>query len=66
MGLMERMFGLIFGGGTNVIRDTADVFRENAEHGAARQAAFKGRRCAIWPRVSRCPVKAGLTVLWTG
>lgn len=30
MGLMERMFGLLFGNGGNVVRDTVEVFRENA------------------------------------
>ncbi len=37
MGLIERLFTLVFGGG-NLIRDTAEVFRENAEAGAVRAA----------------------------
>ncbi|MDJ0627222.1 MAG: holin family protein [Rhodobacter sp.] len=36
MGLIDGVFGLLFGNGRNVIRDTAEVFRENAEAGAAR------------------------------
>ncbi len=36
MGLMERVMTLLFGGGRNVIKDTAEVFRENAEAGAVR------------------------------
>lgn len=36
MGLIERIFTMIFGGGRNVVRETAEVFRENAEAGAAR------------------------------
>ncbi len=36
MGLMERTFGLLFGNGGNVIKDTVEVFRENAEAGSAR------------------------------
>lgn len=40
MGLIERALSLIFGGGGNVIRDTAEVFIENAEAGAARDAAL--------------------------
>lgn len=39
MGLIERVFSLVFGGG-NVIRETAEVFRENAEARAGREAAF--------------------------
>ncbi|MEM9344467.1 MAG: holin family protein [Pseudomonadota bacterium] len=37
MGMIERLFSLLFGGG-NVIRDTAQVFRENAENAAVREA----------------------------
>lgn len=36
MGMIERMFGLLFGNGRNVVRDTVEVFRENAEAGSAR------------------------------
>ncbi len=41
MGLIERVFSLVFGGGRNVIRETAEVFRENAEAGAGREAALR-------------------------
>ena len=41
MGLIERVFGSIFGDGRNVIVETAEVFRENAEGAAARQAQIK-------------------------
>lgn len=36
MGVMSELFSLIFGGGRNVIRETAEVFRENSEAGAER------------------------------
>lgn len=36
MGVIELIFGGLFGGGRNVVRETAEVFRENAESGAAR------------------------------
>lgn len=39
MGLIERMFTLVFGGG-NVVKETAEVFRENAEAKAEREAAL--------------------------
>jgi hypothetical protein len=45
MGLIERVFGVLFGGG-NVIRDTAEVFRENAEKGAERAAVIRGAALA--------------------
>jgi len=37
MGLIERLLTVIFGNGRNVIADTAEVFRENAEAGAERE-----------------------------
>ena len=43
MGVIGRVVELLFGGGRNVVRETAEVFRENAEAGAQRaQAARMG------------------------
>ena len=41
MGFIERVLGIVFGGGGNVLRDTAEVFRENAEAGAQRGAEMQ-------------------------
>lgn len=41
MGLIEKLFTLVFGGGRNVVVETAEVFRENAEAGAAREATLQ-------------------------
>lgn len=38
MGLIERLLGLVFGDGSRALRDTVEVFRENAENGARRSA----------------------------
>jgi hypothetical protein len=38
MGLMERTLELVFGGGRNVVAETAEVFRVNAEAADARGA----------------------------
>lgn len=38
MGLIERVFQMVFGDGRNVVKDTVEVFRENAEAGAVRTA----------------------------
>ncbi|MFT5797533.1 MAG: hypothetical protein ACI84R_001595 [Candidatus Azotimanducaceae bacterium] len=38
MGMIERMFQMMFSGGSNVVRDTVEVFRENAEAGSQRGA----------------------------
>ena len=41
MGLIEKLFTLVFGNGRNVVRETAEVFRENAEAGAARRTGLQ-------------------------
>lgn len=43
MGLIEKIFGLVFGGERNVVRETVEVFRENAEAGAVRSAQAQGQ-----------------------
>ncbi len=43
MGLIEKVFGLVFGGDRNLVRETVEVFRENAEAGAARGAQVQGQ-----------------------
>jgi hypothetical protein len=39
MGLIDGALGLLFGGGRNAVVETVEAFRENAEKGAAREAA---------------------------
>lgn len=39
MGLIERLLAMAFGGGSNVLRDTVEIFRENAENAAAHDSA---------------------------
>ena len=46
MGLIGQLFSLIFGNGRNVLRDTAEVFVENAEAGAERSAAAQAAALA--------------------
>lgn len=41
MGLIDGLFGLLFGGGRNVVKDTVEVFRENAEGASTRDAAYR-------------------------
>lgn len=38
MGMIELLLTSLFGGGRNVVRDTAEVFRSNAEADAGREA----------------------------
>jgi len=41
MGVIEALFATLFGGGRNLVKDTAEVFRENAEAGAGRDHAAR-------------------------
>ncbi len=41
MGLIGQLLNLVFGGGRNVVAETAEVFRENAEAGAEREAGLR-------------------------
>ncbi len=41
MGLIERILGMAFGNGRNVVRDTVEIFRENTEAGAERGATVQ-------------------------
>ena len=36
MGVIDGLLSLVFGGGRNAVRETVEVFRENAESGAVR------------------------------
>lgn len=46
MGLIERILTVVFGGGRNVVVETAEVFRENAEAGAQRGADARSEALA--------------------
>ena len=41
MGIIGQIMSAIFGGGRNVVAETVQVFRENAENGAVRDADAK-------------------------
>ena len=43
MGLISGLLGVLFGPGRNVVRETAEVFRENADAGAQRAVALRGQ-----------------------
>lgn len=46
MGLIDKMVGLVFGDGGSMVRDTVEVFRENAEAAAQRGAAAQDQAMA--------------------
>lgn len=41
MGIIRELLTMVFGGGRNVIAETAEVFRENAEAGAERSLTLR-------------------------
>jgi hypothetical protein len=43
MGLISEILTLVFGGGRNVVRETVEVFTENAEAGAQRAHSMQGQ-----------------------
>lgn len=46
MGLINKVFSLVFGGGRNIVRETAGVFRENSEASAQRASSLQGHALA--------------------
>lgn len=55
MGLIEQMFALVFGSGRNVLRDTAEVFRPNAEAQAQRDLARQDAALSQFAQEFRAP-----------
>ncbi|KMK67186.1 holin family protein [Puniceibacterium sp. IMCC21224] len=43
MGLIDKVLGLLFGSGRNLVAETAEVFRVNAEAQANREAGLQGQ-----------------------
>ena len=66
MGLIERLFGAVFGNGRNIIVETAEVFRENAESGAARDADVKQQAMKQFASEFAVPRKGGFDRLMDG
>lgn len=42
MGIIQTFLSMLFGSGRNVVRETAEVFRENAEAAGQRDLAYRG------------------------
>lgn len=59
MGLIERLVGIVFGSSRNVVRETVEVFRENADAGAARGAVVQGQAMSQYSEEFRAPAKGG-------
>ena len=59
MGLISGILGFLFGGGRNVVRETAEVFRENAEEGAQRALTVQSQAMAQFGTEFQGPRKGG-------
>lgn len=59
MGVIDGLFGLIFGNGRNVVRETAEVFIENAEAGAARGATVQAQSMSQFGAEFAVPRQSG-------
>lgn len=55
MGLIERIFGVVFGNNRNVVRETVEIFRENAEEGAVRSAKVQEQAMGQYSEEFRTP-----------
>jgi len=66
MGLIEKLFTMIFGGGRNMVRETAEVFRENAEAGAVRTTQLQTQALAQHGQEFSHPQKGGFDQFMDG
>ena len=55
MGMIERIFTLVFGDGGKGVRDTVEVFRENAEAAATRSAEMQAKALEQFAGEFECP-----------
>lgn len=66
MGLIGRVFSTLFGSDRNVVRETVEVFRENAEAGAGRSAVVQGQAMNQYGAEFAAPVKGGFDQFMDG
>lgn len=66
MGVIRDLFGMLFGTNRNVIKETAEVFRENAEAGAQRAADHQSAALAQYAAEFTHPRKSWFDVLIDG
>lgn len=66
MGLIEKILTMIFGGGRNVVRETAEVFRENAEASAVRSTTLQTHALTQHGKEFSHPQKGGFDQFMDG
>ena len=55
MGMIGQILGVLFGGGRNVLAETAHLFREDAEGAAVREAALRSGALAQFAKEFHAP-----------
>jgi len=58
MGLISNVLTFLFGGGRNVMRETAEIFKENAEGGARRDLALRQQAMVQFGEEYKAPHKS--------
>lgn len=59
MGLISGVLALLFGGGRNVVKETAEIFRENSEAGSERTLAVQTQAMTQFGAEFQVPRKGG-------
>ena len=59
MGMIEMALSMLFGGGRNVLKETVEVFRENAEGAAERQSSYRTAALGQFAAEFAVPRKGG-------
>ncbi|WP_420584049.1 holin family protein [Ruegeria sp.] len=59
MGVISDLLTILFGGGRNVVRETAEIFRENSESGAVRDLALRQQAMVQFGEELKAPSKGG-------
>lgn len=66
MGVIGDLLAMVFGSGRNVVRETAEVFRENAEAGAQRAAVLQDAALAQFSAEFARPRRTGFDRVMDG
>ncbi|MGJ8584654.1 MAG: holin family protein [Marinosulfonomonas sp.] len=59
MGLIEMVFSVLFGNGRNAVKETIEVFRENADSAGQRDAAYRAAALGQFAAEFKVPRRGG-------
>ncbi|WP_170324821.1 holin family protein [Ruegeria arenilitoris] len=66
MGIISNVLTFLFGGGRNVVRETAEIFKENAENGAARSLTLQQQAMVQFGQEFQVPRKGAFDRVMDG